>query len=87
MAGQRVQIAGVRGGPTMVNGLKGWLNANGNALICRAAGARYRCLTPNGKDVGLVVLENGAGETDASASVEYRSAENQAKAAHKGIWR
>ena len=81
-----MQIAGVRGRPMMLAGLKGWLQNNGNQLNCRAVGPRYRCVTPNGKDVGLVVLENGAAEADANASAEYRAAVSRAQSLHKGIW-
>jgi endonuclease YncB( thermonuclease family) len=70
----------------MLSGLKGWLSSNGNQLNCSAVGPRYRCVTPNGKDVAMVVLANGAAEVDAGAPPEYRNAQNQARMMHKGIW-
>jgi hypothetical protein len=86
VAGQQIQLAGVRGRAMMLTGLRGWIANNGNQLNCRAVGPRYRCSTPNGKDVGQIVLANGAGEADANAPPEYRSAETQARLGHKGIW-
>jgi len=86
VAGQQVQLAGVRGRAVLLTGLRGWLANNGNQLNCHAVGSRYRCSTPNGRDVGQIVLANGAGEVDANAPPEYRAAETQARLAHKGIW-
>lgn len=84
--GQQVQIAGIRGRVLMLAGLKNWIAGNGGQLNCRAVGAKYRCATANNKDVGLIVLANGAAEVDAGAPPEYRQAELQAQANHKGIW-
>ena len=70
----------------MVGALQGWIVKNGSALSCRAIGARYRCSTSSGKDVGQVVLQNGAGEADADAPADYRAAEAQARSGRRGIW-
>jgi len=86
VSGQQVQIAGIRGRAMMLAGLKNWIAANGGQLSCRPVGPKYRCATPNNKDVGLIVLANGAAEVDAGAPPEYRQAELQAQANHKGIW-
>jgi len=84
--GQQVQIAGIRGRPVMLAGLKNWIAGNGGQLTCRPVGPKFRCATPNNKDVGLIVLANGAAELDAGAPPEYRQAQLQAQANHKGIW-
>lgn len=84
--GQSVQIAGIRGGAVMLAGLKNWIAGNGGQLNCRPVGPKYRCATSNNKDVGLVVLANGAAEVDAGAPPEYRQAQLQAQSSHKGIW-
>ncbi len=84
--GQQVQLAGIRGRPVMLNGLKAWIQSNGGRLACRAVGSKYHCVTPTNKDVGMVVLANGAGEVDAGAPPAYRQVETQAQMSHKGIW-
>ena len=84
--GQQVQLAGIRGRPVMLSGLKAWIQSNGGKLTCRAVGPKYQCLTATNKDVGMVVLANGAGEVDAGAPPQYRQIQTQAQMGHKGIW-
>lgn len=88
VAGQTVQLAGVVGsGGASTAGLQHYLQAQGNHLSCQAVGARYRCLTDAGKDLGLLVLMNGAGRASSDAPAAYQEAEAQARAAGKGLWR
>lgn len=87
VGGQQVQLAGVEGvsGP-VTQGLTRYLQSQGNHLTCTPLGGRFRCLTDAGKDVGLLVLLNGAGRASADAPREYHAAENQARANNQGVW-
>jgi endonuclease YncB( thermonuclease family) len=87
VAGQRVQLAGVRGVSEMTQPLQRWIASTGNTVTCRPAGTRYRCTTANGSDVGQVVLQNGGGTAEPGAPANYRGAEMQARMARRGIWR
>ena len=88
VAGQQLELAGVAGEPSpYVEALSGWLAQNGNQLRCDPAGAKYRCFTDRGTDVGGVVIFNGAGKADADAPPEYQNAQAEARAKHKGLWR
>lgn len=86
VAGQRVQLAGIRGEAALTQGLTRWLAGNGNQVNCEPIAARYVCKIPRGTDVGLIVLSNGAGRADAEASEEYKQAEGQARAQRRGVW-
>jgi endonuclease YncB( thermonuclease family) len=86
VAGQRVRLLGVDGTGGSAEGLKRWIVGNGNQLNCEPVGPRYKCQNPRGADVAQIVLFNGAGRADASATPEYRAAEAQARAQRKGIW-
>ncbi|HUA87985.1 MAG TPA: hypothetical protein VL994_01040 [Steroidobacteraceae bacterium] len=87
VGGQPVQLAGVVGvsGP-VTQGLAHYLQTQGNHLSCTPLGTRYRCLTDAGKDVGLIVVLNGAGRAAPDAPHEYQAAENQARANGQGLW-
>jgi len=88
VAGQQLELMGVAGEPSpYVEALKGWLAQNGNEMRCDPSGAKYRCFTSKGVDVGGVVIFNGAGKADADAPPEYQNAQAQARAQHKGVWR
>jgi endonuclease YncB( thermonuclease family) len=88
VAGQQLELLGVAGEPApYVDALTGWLAQNGNQLRCDPAGAKYRCFTSKGADVGGVVIYNGAGKADADAPPEYQNAQAQARAQRKGVWR
>lgn len=87
VAGTQIQLRGVIGEaapyPEM---LSQWLIANGNQMNCEPDGARYRCVTPGGADVGNVVIFNGAGKATADAPADYQSAQEQARVGMKGVW-
>ena len=85
--GQHVKLAGVRGVSEMTQPLQRWIASTGNSVTCQPAGARYRCTTANGSDVGQVVLQNGGGTATPDAPSSYRAAEMQARMGHRGIWR
>lgn len=86
VAGQRVQLAGLRGTPSLAAPFRRWLQGHGGQLSCRAVAGRYQCNTPNGLDVGRVLLLNGAAECDAGAPAEYQLAQQQARQARRGLW-
>jgi hypothetical protein len=87
VGGQQVQLAGVEGvGGPVTQGLSHYLQSQGNHLSCTPVGGRFRCVTDAGKDLGLLVLLNGAGRATADAPREYHAAENQARANNQGIW-
>ena len=87
VAGRTVHLAGIRGtnGP-IVDGLRRWFASQGNHLTCTAAGAHYISATPNGRDIGPVILGVGAGQAAEDAPPSYRSIEAQARAAGRGVW-
>ena len=86
VAGQRVQLAGLRGTPSLAAPFRRWLQGHGGQLSCRAIAGRYQCTTANGLDVGRVLLLNGAAECDAGAPAEYQLAQQQARQARRGLW-
>ena len=86
VAGQRVRLLGVDGTGGSAEGLKRWIVGNGNQLTCEPVGPRYKCQNPRGADVTQIVLFNGAGRADGTATPEHRAAEAQARAQGKGIW-
>jgi endonuclease YncB( thermonuclease family) len=86
VAGQRVRLEGLLGSQAMAAPLRQWLARQGGRLRCRLLAAGYRCLTPAGQDVGLVVILVGAAECAAGAPSEYRMAQMQARQARRGLW-
>ena len=86
VAGQRVQLAGLRGTPSLAAPFRRWIQGHGGQLSCHALAGRYQCTTPNGLDVGRVLLLNGAAECDAGAPAEYQLAQQQARQARRGLW-
>jgi hypothetical protein len=63
-----------------------WVRAHGNYLECEPVGDAYRCLTPQKIDLAQAVLLNGAGRVSPDAGPSYRAAEDQARAARRGVW-
>jgi endonuclease YncB( thermonuclease family) len=63
-----------------------WLESHGNRLSCRALGARYQCATPQGLDVGGVLIINGAAACTPDAPAQYQAAQLQARQARRGMW-
>lgn len=86
VAGQRIQLAGLRGTPSLAAPFRRWLQGHGGQLSCRGVAGRYQCTTPNALDVGRVLLLNGAAECDAGAPAEYQMAQQQARQARRGLW-
>lgn len=86
VAGQRVQLAGLRGTASLAAPFRRWLQGHGGQLTCRAREGRYQCTTANGLDVGRVLLLNGAAECDAGAPADYQMAQQAARQARRGLW-
>jgi hypothetical protein len=86
--GQAIPLNGVDGiARSMRKGLAAWVSHLGNSLICTSStDGTFQCLTPQGVDVALGAIFNGAGRATADASQAYHDAELKAQAAHRGIW-
>jgi endonuclease YncB( thermonuclease family) len=86
--GQTVRLFGVIGvGGEGARGLKAFIAGTGDSLTCTPqTAAEYTCLLPNGTDIAMVALVNGAAQTRTDASDAYRQQETAAQAARRGIW-
>jgi serine/threonine-protein kinase len=85
--GQSVRLAGIQTIDTdKVARIAVWIEQHGSYLSCEPQMPGYRCLTQQNIDVAQAVLLNGAGRASADASPIYRAAEDQARAAHRGVW-
>ncbi len=86
VAGRQIRlygVEGVRGQPARE--LRRYLA--GRDVVCEPIGARdeYRCQV-DGQDLSRVVVFNGGGRATANAPADLQRLEQQARAAHAGIW-
>ena len=88
MDGVVVHLDGVKGGPgEPAHELFRYIGGREVACEPAASGApHYRCKIGT-YDLGEAVLLNGAAQAAADAPERLRSAEEKARAAHRGIWR
>jgi endonuclease YncB( thermonuclease family) len=86
--GLTVQLFGIMGvGGPPAQGLKSYIAGSGDKLICQAkATADYTCALPDGTDVAMVALVNGAAQTRPDAPAAYHDQEAAAQTARRGIW-
>lgn len=87
---------GERGGTAATEFLRSLLGEGAAArrLRCQATGDRVdgfgrllaRCTLPDGRDVGLLLVEHGLARAFRRYSLDYAAAEERAKAAGLGIW-
>lgn len=68
-------------------GLQQFITANGDNVRCHAQDAtRYVCLLPNGTDVAMAALINGAAFIGPDAPNPYLNQRNDAVRNHRGVW-
>ncbi len=84
--GRRVVLDGITALPDPSGGLQRYLRAQGDQVTCDPQGAGYACVMPDGTDVALVSLANGAARATADAPEGYRQQEAAAQAARRGAW-
>jgi endonuclease YncB( thermonuclease family) len=93
--GRTVSLFGIRGYPGVwAERLKSYVAGAGDRVTCQPqtatgqapASDSFICLLPNGMDVALLALANGAAETTDDALPAYRDQEDSARAAHLGVW-
>ncbi|HEY1932443.1 MAG TPA: hypothetical protein VGG99_10555 [Acetobacteraceae bacterium] len=93
--GRTVSLFGIRGYPGVwAERLKSYIAGAGDRVTCQpqtAAGQApasdsFLCLLPNGLDVALLALANGAAEATDDAPSAYRDQEESARASHLGVW-
>jgi len=86
--GQTLLLFGIVGLPgTFTDGLKGYIAAAGDRLTCEPhASAGYVCVLPDGTDVAMVALINGAAQTAADAPEIYAKEQTEAQSARRGVW-
>jgi endonuclease YncB( thermonuclease family) len=83
-----VALFGIIGLPgEAAQGMQDYLASNGNRLTCAAkTSSDYVCLLPDGKDVAVVALMNGAARAKEDAPASYLEQEEAAQAARRGLW-
>ena len=84
--GRRIALDGITALPDPSSGLQRYLRAQGDQVTCDPQGAGYACALPDGTDVALVSLANGAARATADAPEAYRQQEAAAQAARRGAW-
>jgi len=87
--GQTILLSGIDAiAPSAQKGFAKFINKQGNLISCEPVGeGSYRCLTPQGIDIAQGAILNGGARASAEAPQSYRDAEQQARAAKRGIWR
>jgi endonuclease YncB( thermonuclease family) len=83
-----VALFGIVGLPgEAAQGLQGFIAAAGAKVTCQQQAAQeFICLLPDGTDVAMVALVNGAARSRADAPDSYREQEAAAQAARRRIW-
>src|SRR4051795_6405774 len=68
--------------------LQGYIAANGDSLICSPQGApgHYVCVLPDGTDIAMVALVNGAAQVAPDAPGAYRLQQSEAINNRRGYW-
>jgi len=88
--GRAILLAGINGvGGAPLNSFKDYVTENGGIVTCLPANAgpyTYTCRLPDGTDLAMTALVNGAARLGDGASAEYRAQEASARANHRGIW-
>jgi endonuclease YncB( thermonuclease family) len=82
---QLLGLIGLSGAPAQELGR--FIAETGNRVTCQPqAVGQHLCLLPDGRDVALVVLANGAALTTPDAPAGYREQEAVARTARRGVW-
>jgi len=78
-------INGLDGDPAA--GLQQFIAGSGDSVTCQPEDARrYVCMLPNGTDLAMVALINGAALLGSDAPDNYRDERNDAVRNHRGVW-
>jgi endonuclease YncB( thermonuclease family) len=88
IAGREIRLSGIEGtGGALADGLQQFISASGGQVACKPGDpGRYVCLLPNGLDLALAALVNGAARAEDGAPEAYRLQQAEARHAHRGIW-
>jgi len=83
-----VPLYGIDGFPgESAAGLQQYIAANGDSVSCQPEDQHhYVCLLPNGTDVAMAALINGAALLSSGAPDGYRNERDDALRNHRGIW-
>jgi len=87
-AGRPIPLFGIVGsGGEYAEGLRSFIASAGDRVTCEAqASGEFICLLPDGTDVAMVSLANGAAQVRADAPEAYREQEAAAQEARRGLW-
>jgi hypothetical protein len=87
--GRSIALQGIEGlGGRPAQELAVFIRNRGGKITCRFLRQGYGCRTVTGNiDIGLAALLNGAATAAADASPAQRQAQQQAQAAHRGMWK
>lgn len=86
--GQLLPLFGAQGlDGEMASGMADYIAAGGNTVACKLRQVpRYVCLLPNGSDVAMAALINGAALLGPNAPYAYVAERDDALRNHRGIW-
>lgn len=87
-AGRPIPLFGiVAPGGAYAEGLHSFIASAGDRVTCAAqAAGEFICLLPDGTDLAMVSLANGAAQARADAPDAYREQESVAQQARRGVW-
>jgi endonuclease YncB( thermonuclease family) len=78
-------VAGLNG--TAADGLKSYIASNGDRLTCQPHdNGEYVCVLPDGTDVAMAALINGAAQTRGDSPEAYNNEQTLAQEARRGVW-
>lgn len=87
MDGRVLLLAHVRGiGGSAAQGLQAFIRESGGAVTCTAAPAGHVCTLPDGTDIAMAALVNGAAGVRPGAPDAYRTQAEDARRNRRGLW-
>lgn len=85
--GRVVLLAHVRGiGGTSAQGLQAFIRESGGTVRCTPTGAGHVCAVPDGTDIAMAALVNGAAGVRPGAPDAYRLQAEDARRNRRGFW-
>jgi endonuclease YncB( thermonuclease family) len=87
-AGQTIKLFGIVGeAGASADGMKGYIAAAGDSVACEPhANAEFICRLPDGTDIAMAALVNGAAQVRPDAPDAYQHEQLEAQTARRGIW-